>query len=216
MTTIGMEWIDIELTARQLDIVKLVKTHAPITGDQIAEMLGLSRATIRSDLSLLVMLHLLSAKPKVGYFPGELHKAEASTPNWMGISVNQVQGMPVIVTGSLSVHEAVVTLFLENAETLTVIDDQKRFLGIVTAKDMLKLTLGNSQAGSMPVGMVMSRLPDMAAVGPEDLVETVVRIMLAHGLDGVPVLSPEREVVGWVGKTTILRRLMETADESHE
>jgi len=210
-----MEWIEIELTTRQLEIVQLVKAHAPITGDQIAEMLGVSRATIRSDLSLLVMLNIVSAKPKVGYFPSELNKTEAPAPDWTGITIKQVMGIPVNVTGALSVHEAVVTLFLENAETLTVIDDQKQFLGIVTAKDMLKLTLGNSQAGAMPVGMVMSRLPAMAAVGPDDQVDTAVRIMLSHGLDGVPVLSPEREVVGWIGKTTILRRMLEKADDTH-
>ena len=60
----------ITLSARQREILKLVKTHAPITGDQLAEMMGIGKPTLRADLSLLVMLGLLEAKPKVGYFPG--------------------------------------------------------------------------------------------------------------------------------------------------
>ncbi|MBB3114767.1 CBS domain-containing protein [Paenibacillus phyllosphaerae] len=189
--------------------MRLVGLHAPITGDQIAELLGTSRATIRSDLSLLVMLNLLRAKPKVGYFPGEGGETAPREQRWGQTNVQQVQGIPVVITGGLSVHEAVVTLILENVETLSVIDDHKRFLGIVTAKDLLKLTLGNPQAGTMPVGMAMSRLPAAVALTPEDRVETAVGVMLTHGLDGVPVLSPEREVIGWVSKTTVLRRIME-------
>ena len=60
----------IELTARQQELVALIGRHAPITGEQLAEMLGVSRPTLRSDLALLVMLGLVDAKPKVGYFPG--------------------------------------------------------------------------------------------------------------------------------------------------
>jgi DNA-binding GntR family transcriptional regulator len=102
--------------------VELVKEMAPITGDRIAELIGVSRATIRSDLSLLVMLRVLSAKPKVGYFLGDGHEGQGTlqTDFLQGIIAQQSQGMPVVVTDSLSVQEAVITLFLENAQTLTV------------------------------------------------------------------------------------------------
>jgi CBS domain-containing protein len=73
---------------------------------------------------------------------------------------------------------------------------------------MLKVTLGNAEAGKMPVGMVMSRLPETLTVTPQDTLERAIRIMLTHGLDGVPVVSG-REVVGWVSKTPILKQLLE-------
>lgn len=53
-----------------MEIIDLVKKHAPITGERIAELLGISRPTIRSDLAVLVMLRYIDAKPKVGYFLG--------------------------------------------------------------------------------------------------------------------------------------------------
>lgn len=58
----------IELTSRQIEIIDIVNKRAPITGEQIAESLNLTRPTIRSDLSVLVMLKYIDAKPKVGYF----------------------------------------------------------------------------------------------------------------------------------------------------
>ncbi|MDB4866996.1 MAG: hypothetical protein JWR03_1329, partial [Cohnella sp.] len=48
------EATDIQLTPRQIEIIGLVKRHAPVTGEQIAEHLGISRPTIRSDLSVLI------------------------------------------------------------------------------------------------------------------------------------------------------------------
>ena len=42
-----------ELTKRQEEIIEIVKEGEPIIGDEIAERLGLSRATIRPDLSIL-------------------------------------------------------------------------------------------------------------------------------------------------------------------
>ncbi|TYP68965.1 CBS domain-containing protein [Paenibacillus methanolicus] len=202
--------MNIELTARQRDIVQLVRQQAPITGDQIAEQLGISRATIRSDLSLLVMLNVLSAKPKVGYFTGDAADYETQEPSCTTLSVKEVQEKPTLLASALSVHEAVVTLFLENADTICIVDENKRFIGIVTAKDLLKLTLGNPQAGAMPVGMAMSWLPAMAALSPDESIGSAVRTMLAHGLDGAPVLTESREVAGWISKTAILRKMVET------
>ncbi|MBS4882537.1 MAG: helix-turn-helix domain-containing protein, partial [Peptoniphilus harei] len=53
---------------RQTEIIEIVRDEGPITGDEIAEKLGLSRATIRSDLSVLTMINILGARPKFGYF----------------------------------------------------------------------------------------------------------------------------------------------------
>ncbi len=57
-----------ELSQRQMKIIEIVKEHQPISGETIAKQLGLSRATLRNDLSILTMTGLLDARPKVGYF----------------------------------------------------------------------------------------------------------------------------------------------------
>ena len=57
-----------ELSERQEKIVEIVKDNGPITGEKIAEKLGLTRATLRPDLAILTMAGFLDARPRVGYF----------------------------------------------------------------------------------------------------------------------------------------------------
>jgi CBS domain-containing protein len=204
----------ITLSARQREILKLVKTHAPITGDQLAEMMGIGKPTLRADLSLLVMLGLLEAKPKVGYFPGEVSGGrELALKRWEGVKVKDVQGMPVNVPETISVHDAVISLFMGNAEALTVVDDNQHLVGVVTPKDLLKVTLGNSNATAIPVSMAMNRLPAIAAVRPEQPLLEAINKMLVQELDGLPVVSGKDttrvEVIGWISKTNILRWMTE-------
>ncbi|PZD94957.1 histidine kinase [Paenibacillus sambharensis] len=199
----------IELTARQLELISLVKQHAPVTGDQLAEMLGVSRPTLRSDLSLLVMLGMLDAKPKVGYFLGTAYRAESGRLNGFNhLKVREVQAVPVSVAETQSVHDAVVTLFTENVNTLLVVDSQQRFVGIITPKDLLKVTLGNPNAEAIPVSMVMTRYPNIVTAAPDELVRDAVRKMVTHELDCLPVIDSSsgsgREATGWITKTHVI------------
>jgi CBS domain-containing protein len=195
-----------------LELLELVKRHAPITGEQLAEYLGVSRPTLRSDLSLLVMLGLLDAKPKVGYFLGNSYRANSEpVQQFNSMKVREVQGVPVNVPDSLSVHDAVITLFTENADTLLVVNEQKRFVGIVTPKDLLKITLGNAGAAAIPVSMVMTRYPNIVTLMPDDSVMEAIRKMSLHQVDCLPVIVPREEqptdpeVTGWVSKSSIIR-----------
>lgn len=214
----------IELTARQLQIVELVKSHAPITGEQIAEMLGLSRPTLRSDLALLVMLGLVDAKPKVGYTPGSAVSADSRTSQKLyNLKVKDVQSMPVVVRESASVHDAVVILFMENVGSLIVVDDDDCLSGIISRKDLLKFTMGNSNAVSMPVSMVMTREPNIIHVSQEESVVDAARKMINHQVDSLPVVvatkheetngRPKWEVVGRITKTIMTKILLDLAAE---
>ena len=57
----------IELNERQLKIVEIVKAYGPITGERIAELLSVTRATLRPDLAILTMSGFLEARPRCGY-----------------------------------------------------------------------------------------------------------------------------------------------------
>lgn len=213
-----MEESTIQLSTRQLELLDLVKRHAPITGEQLAEYLSVSRPTLRSDLSLLVMLGLLDAKPKVGYFLGNTYRTSSEPlQQFNSMKVREVQGVPVNVPDSLSVHDAVITLFTENADTLLVVNEQKRFVGIVTPKDLLKITLGNAGAISIPVSMVMTRYPNIVTLMPDDSVMDAIRKMSLHQIDCLPVIVPREEqaadpeVTGWVSKSNIIRLMADIA-----
>ncbi|MFD0961189.1 helix-turn-helix transcriptional regulator [Paenibacillus chungangensis] len=201
-----------------MELLELVKKHSPVTGEQLAEYLGVSRPTLRSDLSLLVMLGMLDAKPKVGYFLGNAYKPNSeSMQRLSSLKVGEVQGVPVNIPDSLSVHDAVITLFTENADTLIVVNENKRFAGIVTPKDLLKITLGNPSSASIPVSMVMTRYPNIVTLLPSDSVHDAIMKMAAHQVDCLPVIAQREEsgqdpeVVGWVSKSGIITLLSDIA-----
>lgn len=48
-------------------VIEIVKETQPVSGEKISELLDVSRATLRSDLSFLTMAGILEATPKIGY-----------------------------------------------------------------------------------------------------------------------------------------------------
>jgi len=208
----------IELTSRQSDIVNLVKQHNPITGEQIAQMLGLSRQTIRTDLSVLVMLGCLDAKPKVGYFLGASAQGTGSLRQRLAeLTVRHVQSQPVIVRETTMVNDAVVTMILEDAGTLIVADEDNCLLGVVSRKDILKLSLGSVGGYTVPVAVAMTRVPHVVTATPDDSVLDAAHRMIHYQVNSLPVVRrPDGangrgalEVVGRVTETTMTRLLVE-------
>ncbi|WP_339222650.1 helix-turn-helix transcriptional regulator [Paenibacillus sp. FSL H8-0332] len=208
----------IELTARQLQIIEIVKKRAPITGDQIAESLGLSRPTIRGDLSILVMLEYVDAKPKVGYFPGTKAAARHNSRGLLqDTKVSDIQSIPVIIRENTTIQDAVVTLFLQDVGTLIICDSNGKLTGVASRKDFLKVTLGNPGAVTMPVSMVMTRQPKVVTVSPDDTVLDAAQRMIYHEVDSLPVVVPGSgegsatglDVVGRLTKTSIVKLLLE-------
>ena len=57
-----------KLSKRQEEIIKLVKDGQPVTSEELAKKLGVTRAALRADLAILTMMDILEARPKVGYF----------------------------------------------------------------------------------------------------------------------------------------------------
>ena len=206
----------IELTTRQKEILKLVKLHQPITGDQMSEMLGIARPTLRSDLSLLVMLGVLDAKPKVGYFLGNAEKIDGQLARSLqSLRVKEVMSLPVIVRETTTVHDAVVTLFLEDVGSLIVTDEGNRLVGVISRKDLLKVAIGGSSAGTMPVSMVMTRQPKIITTTPEESLLEAARKMIRHQVDSLPVVAAPAtsgEVVGRISKSIVIKAFLDSAD----
>jgi predicted transcriptional regulator len=198
-----------------MTIIELVKKHAPITGEQIAECLGISRPTIRSDLSVLVMLGYIDAKPKVGYFLGKVMTSEGQlNEKFMNLKVKDVMNRPVVIAESATVNDAVISLFVENTGFLTVTDEQGTLSGMVSLKDLLKVTLGNPNAAAIPISMVLTRLPRLALVSPDYSVLEAAKKMLEHQVGGMPVVISHgdrnrHEVVGRITKTNRTQALVD-------
>jgi CBS domain-containing protein/biotin operon repressor len=210
----------IELSTRQLKILELVKKNTPITGEQIAETFGLSRPTLRSDLSLLVMLGYLNAKPKVGYYLGNSLQSDVLwTAKLNEMKVHDIMGAPHVISVTATAQDAIISLFTEDASNLIVVNMDGLLAGIVSQKDLLKISLGNSNSSSIPISMVMTRVTNVIVVDPQESVLDAARKLTHHQINCLPVIRKREqdmngmdyEVIGQVTIATMTHVLIELA-----
>lgn len=210
----------IELSERQVKIVQIVKERGPITGEQIADMLNLTRATLRPDLAILTMSGILEARPRVGYYYNG-RTGNTLVAGAIGkLRVKNVKSLPIVVRDSASVYDAVVTMFTEDVGTLSVVDEGGCLAGVVSRKDLLKIAIGGGDVQKMPVGMVMTRMPNIVTVTPEDTVYLAAKRLIVHEIDALPVVrtftlpngDEGLEVVGRLTKTNITRLFVELGE----
>lgn len=198
-----------ELTERQQKIIKIVQKQGPITGEKIASELGLSRSTLRPDFSLLTLSEFLIAKPKVGYFYNTNKVEPFVVTNISQKRVEEVMSVPVNIDQKTSIQDAISRIFLEDVGSL-YITDNKKLVGLVSRKDLLKSVLGKSSTDKIPVSLAMTRMPNIVTIHHDDSVEYATRKLLAHQVDSLPVIKVSEStgtstVVGKFSKTVISR-----------
>jgi CBS domain-containing protein len=199
----------------------MVKDEGPITGEQIAERLSLTRATLRPDMAILTMSGVISARPRVGYF------FSGKRPNLMlaeklhEVKVDAVKSVPVVVSDKCMVYDAVVTMFTEDVGTLFVVKEGGFLEGVLSRKDLLKITLGGHEIHKLPVGVMMTRMPNIIYTYQDESVWAAAKKLLLHEIDALPVVRPKEgsdggkdlEVVGRFSKTNITRFFVDIGEE---
>ena len=206
----------IELNKRQEHILQIVKDHGPITGENIAERLNLTRATLRPDLAILTMAGFLEARPRVGYFYSGKSGAQLLTDNLTKLVVKDYMSIPVVVSDGISVYDAICTMFLEDVGTLFVVDHQSHLVGVLSRKDLLRASIGTKDLTTIPVNIIMTRMPNVTTCTKEDLLIEVAKKLIAKQIDALPVVKETKngiEVVGRVTKTNITKALVSLATE---
>lgn len=206
--------IAIEFTSRQKQIVELVKKHQPITSEQLAAKLNMTRAALRPDLTILTMSDILEARPKVGYFYSGKSVNSVGCDFIKSIKVSEIKSRPVVVEEETTVYDAIVTLFLMNVGTIYV-QSKGALTGVVSRKDFIKIAIGNNDIHNMPVGMIMSRMPNIIYVLDNESVYDAVARLINHEIDSIPVVEPFKsedgkelfKITGKVSKTSIARLL---------
>lgn len=197
------------LTHRQTEILELVQSSGPITGEKIAEELGVSKATLRADLSLLTMTGRLSARPRVGYMFNADHAVDTRLTVLHEMRVEEHMALAVSVTESSSVYDAAVTMFLEDVGTLFVVRENS-LIGVLSRKDLLKMAIGQGDTKSTPVTLCMTRAAHIVSIEPEASLYDAAVLMVRHEVDAIPVIRGERdELLGRVSKTTIAKAFVD-------
>lgn len=211
--------IIIQLNNRQLKIIDIVKDNEPITSESIASMLNVTRATLRSDLAILTMTGVLDARPKVGYFYSGIDKVNLLGDKIKEKTVADIMSMPIMVRQDTNVYDTIVNIFLSDVGSIFIIDSDEELCGIVSRKDLLKVTIGGGDINKIPVGMIMTRTPNVVTVTPNDTVVLAAKRIIEHEVDSIPVVEEVKrdnklihKVVGRISKTNITKLFLEIAD----
>ncbi|MFC7060663.1 helix-turn-helix transcriptional regulator [Halobacillus seohaensis] len=207
-----------ELSNRQEHIIQIVKDNGPITGENIAEQLSLTRATLRPDLAILTMAGFLDARPRVGYFYTGKTGSELLTEKLKKFKVYEYQALPVVVEEDVSAYDAICTMFLEDVGTLFVISEKALLVGVLSRKDLLRASIGNQDLTSVPVHIIMTRMPNISICEKDDLLLDAAQKLIEKQIDGLPVVKKVEkglEVVGRLTKTSVTKALVELATDQH-
>lgn len=210
-----MEW-----TERQQRIVEIVKESGPITGEKIAAMLNLTRATLRPDLTVLTMSGVLVARPRVGYSYREDLGPSPIMERMLQLRVCAFKSMPVTVSEDASIYDATVVMFTQNVGSLTVVGPDRMLLGMVSRKDIMKASLGKIDLQQVPVGVIMTRMPNIYMTTLDEPVLSAAKKLVKHQVDSLPVVEGYvdengnecYEVVGRFTKTNVTKLFVEIAE----
>jgi CBS domain-containing protein/biotin operon repressor len=202
----------LKLSPRQEEIISLVKENQPITSEAIAEKLGVTRAALRADLAVLTMIGSLDARPKVGY----VYNGKTSTgmiyQNISKIKVSEIMSKPVTASEDTMVYDAIVYLFLNDVGTL-FIENNGVITGAVSRKDFLKISIGGTDIHKVPVGVIMTRMPNIICADKDDNAYDVAKKIIEHEIDSIPVVETvertdgrnQLKIIGKVSKTNITK-----------
>ena len=204
-----------ELSERQKKIIKIVKNNEPISGDKIAAQLGLTKPTLRSDLSLLTMTGILDARPKVGY----IYSGQTIEPllyeELYHLKVQEIMVPPVFIKQITSIQDAITDLFMHDTGSLYVIDEAGDFVGLLSRKDLLRATINNPNIHSVPVAMIMTRMPNIVTITPNERVIDAGYLIIHQQVDSLPVVESQNssKVIGKVSKSKLLSHFISAGYE---
>ena len=205
----------VKLSKRQEQIAQIVREEGPVTGSAIAEHLEVTRSALRSDLSVLTMLGVLDARPNVGYYYVGLSKETQTAERLKSFLVSDVLSQAVVVNGDTSLYDTIVTLFTEDVGTILVCDGSY-LMGVVSRKDLLRASMGQTDSHTMPISMIMTPVSKVIAVEPTDTLVEAAQKMIDYEVDCLPVVVREDvgnkkrlKVVGRVSKTTVAKVFLE-------
>ena len=204
-----------KLSKRQEQIAQIVREEGPVTGSAIAEYLEVTRSALRSDLSVLTMLGVLDARPNVGYYYVGLSKETQTAERLKSFLVSDVLSQAVVVSGETSLYDTIVTIFTEDVGTILVCDDSY-LVGVVSRKDLLRASMGQTDSHAMPISMIMTPVSKVITVEPSDTLVEAAQKMIDYEVDCLPVVVREDvgnkkrlKVVGRVSKTTVAKVFLE-------
>ena len=131
----------------------MVKEGQPITSENLASKIGVTRAALRPDLAILTMLGILEARPKVGYIYSNKSTSSVVLDYIRKIKVEDIMSKPTILDEETTVYDSIINLFLNDVGTIFV-ENQGFLVGAVSRKDFLKIAIGGTDINKVPLGII--------------------------------------------------------------
>ncbi|MGL4642196.1 MAG: helix-turn-helix transcriptional regulator [Cetobacterium sp.] len=199
-----------QLTERQKEIMEIIKKHGPITGDEIAKMIYITRSALRTDFSILRKMSIIKSKQKVGYTYNEAF-VESNNKTL----VKHIMSMPITIDESYSVYKTVLLMFEKDIGTIFITKDGN-LAGIVSRKDLLRIAIGKRDIEQIPINLIMTRMPNIVFATEDETIESCVKKIIEHQIDSVPVVRitekngrESYKVVGRFTKTNVSKLLLD-------
>ena len=214
--------IRLKLSPRQEEIVCLVKENQPITSEALARRIGVTRAALRADLAVLTMIGTLDARPKVGYVYAGKCPSGLAYGHISKIKVSEIMSKPVTVNEDTMVYDAIVYLFLNDVGTL-FIENNGVLTGAVSRKDFLKISIGGTDIHKVPVGVIMTRMPNIICANENDNAYDLAKKIIEHEIDSIPVVEilkkadekDQIKIIGKVSKTNITKLFVKLGENEN-
>ena len=94
--------------------------------------------------------------------------------------------------------------------------DDSYLVGVVSRKDLLRASMGQTDSHTMPISMIMTPVSKVITVEPTDTLVEAAQKMIDYEVDCLPVVVREDvenkkrlKVVGRVSKTTVAKVFLE-------
>jgi CBS domain-containing protein len=160
------------------------------------------------------MTGILDARPKVGYLLTGRTPDDFLSDSISSIQVKNIMSLPVVIDEDRSIYDAIVYMFTEDVGSVFITSAEK-LTGVVSRKDLIRASLGGLDLQSAPVGMIMTRMPNLVTTEPEDTGISAAIKLIEHEIDSLPVIEriddgkKNYRVVGRLTQTNITRLFVE-------
>jgi len=161
----------------------------------------------------------LEARPKVGYIFGKKPSEGINRNFFINVKVKDIMSKPTVVSEDTTVYDAILNLFLHDSGTL-FIQNNGNLVGAVSRKDFIKTVMGTIDIHRVPVGIIMTRMPNIVHVYEEDTIFDAAKKIIERQVDSLPVVKKEMvdnkdvfKIVGKVSKTTITELFVKLGED---
>src|SRR5699024_706647 len=101
---------------------------------------------------------------------------------------------------------------------LYLLDENSCLTGVLSRKDLLRASIGQKDLNTIPVHIIMTRMPNIAVCKKADLLIDAAKKLIDRQIDGLPVIKETDyglEVIGRITKTTITKVFVELITDNH-